>query len=170
MPPLQVRFCSLLEFAAAHRDGAPEAFAGRFALPFLLHDGGSLGGKTDAAAATVQIVKPTPESKDQWDSELVVFEFEGDQPRRIRLGRGSNTDVQLRFPGISRLHAWLQRDEDGGYSLADAGSTNGTRVNGAKLSKDEARPLNDGDEIALGDALKLFFHSAASVHALMKRL
>lgn len=55
-------------------------------------------------------------------------------------------------PGVSHLHAELERQEDGAYSLRDLGSTNGTTLNddpepvGAQLTG----PLADGDRIRLG--------------------
>jgi hypothetical protein len=55
-------------------------------------------------------------------------------------------------PGISRLHAILERREDGTYSLRDLGSTNGTTVNDdpTPVRVDAAVPLTDGDRIRLG--------------------
>jgi hypothetical protein len=55
-------------------------------------------------------------------------------------------------PGISRLHAVLERLSDGGYAIRDLGSTNGTTVNDdqAPLRQDTAVPLADGDRIRIG--------------------
>jgi hypothetical protein len=55
-------------------------------------------------------------------------------------------------PGVSRLHAVLERSEDGTYGVRDLGSTNGTTLN------DDPRPIGtvtatglaDGDVIRLG--------------------
>jgi FHA domain len=55
-------------------------------------------------------------------------------------------------PGISRLHAALERRADGGYAIRDLGSTNGTMLNDdpAPLGRDTAVPLVDGDRIRIG--------------------
>jgi pSer/pThr/pTyr-binding forkhead associated (FHA) protein len=55
-------------------------------------------------------------------------------------------------PGISRLHAVLERRSDGGYAIRDLGSTNGTMVNDdqAPLARDTVVPLADGDRIRIG--------------------
>jgi hypothetical protein len=55
-------------------------------------------------------------------------------------------------PGISRLHAILERREDGTYSVRDLGSTNGTTVNDdpTPVRVDAALPIADGDRIRLG--------------------
>jgi pSer/pThr/pTyr-binding forkhead associated (FHA) protein len=55
-------------------------------------------------------------------------------------------------PGISRLHAVLERRPDGGYAVRDLGSTNGTMVNDdpAPLAQHVAVALADGDRIRIG--------------------
>jgi hypothetical protein len=51
--------------------------------------------------------------------------------------------------GVSRLHASIKVYEDGLY-IVDLGSSNGTRVNGQKITPQIAYPLKHGDVIALG--------------------
>ncbi|MFT7680383.1 MAG: hypothetical protein ACI8QC_004389 [Planctomycetota bacterium] len=63
------------------------------------------------------------------------------------LGRGTHVDVTLVGGAISREHARLER-LDGGWSISDLGSSNGTRVEGKKVS--EAWVV-DGQELKLGD-------------------
>lgn len=55
-------------------------------------------------------------------------------------------------PGISRLHAVLERLPDGGYAIRDLGSTNGTMVNDdpIPLGPDTVVPLADGDRVRIG--------------------
>ena len=55
-----------------------------------------------------------------------------------------------RDPGVSRLHAVLTAGPDGTWSVNDAGSDNGMRVNGRDVPPREAVPLRDGDRIHLG--------------------
>ena len=50
---------------------------------------------------------------------------------------------------VSRRHAVITRDGDA-VSIRDAGSSNGTYVNGARISSET--PLKPGDEIQLGEA------------------
>jgi hypothetical protein len=68
----------------------------------------------------------------------------GDDP--IVIGRLPGCDVVLDDPNVSRRHAEVRR-EDGAFLVADLGSTNGTRVNGALVRE---RRLADGDRITLG--------------------
>jgi FHA domain len=55
-------------------------------------------------------------------------------------------------PGISHLHAVLQRQDDGSYALRDLGSTNGTIVNDDPRPIDAhvAVPLVDRDRVRVG--------------------
>ena len=51
--------------------------------------------------------------------------------------------------GVSRQHAVLEITEDT-VMLLDAGSSNGTFLNGQRLSPNQPRILRDGDEVRLG--------------------
>jgi FHA domain len=55
-------------------------------------------------------------------------------------------------PGVSRLHATLERRSDGAIVVRDLGSTNGTMVNDNPLpiAPREAIPLADGDRVRVG--------------------
>jgi serine/threonine protein kinase len=53
-------------------------------------------------------------------------------------------------PGVSRLHAVLTAGPDGTWSVTDADSDNGIRVNGRDVPPQEAVPLRDGDRIHMG--------------------
>ncbi|MFZ5641141.1 MAG: FhaA domain-containing protein [Bacillota bacterium] len=64
----------------------------------------------------------------------------------ITVGRRRTNDLCLLDTGISRDHARIDF-KDGSYYITDLGSTNGTIVNGAKIS---SRKLVPGDVIKLG--------------------
>jgi hypothetical protein len=64
----------------------------------------------------------------------------------ITVGRRRSNDLCLLDSGISREHARIDF-KDGSYYITDLGSTNGTIVNGAKIS---SRKLVPGDVIKLG--------------------
>ncbi len=65
------------------------------------------------------------------------------------IGRGRSADIVIADPTISRAHAVIGCDAEG-FFVQDMGSTNGTRVNGARSS--QAR-LADRDEVLLGKLL-----------------
>ena len=70
-----------------------------------------------------------------------------------RLGRHPQSDISLDDITVSRRHADIERIDDGGYEIRDAGSLNGTYVNGERVEK--AR-LNNGDEVQIGKFRMLF--------------
>jgi FHA domain len=55
-------------------------------------------------------------------------------------------------PGVSRLHAMLERRSDGGVVVRDLGSTNGTTLNDdpEPIAPQTATPLADGDRVRVG--------------------
>jgi hypothetical protein len=62
-----------------------------------------------------------------------------------RLGRGTDVDIRIDDPGVSRHHAEITLGTD--VTLRDLGSTNGTLVNGRMVS---TVVLTDGSRIQLG--------------------
>jgi hypothetical protein len=62
-----------------------------------------------------------------------------------RLGRGTDVDIRIDDPGVSRHHAEITLGTD--VILRDLGSTNGTLVNGRMVS---TAPLIEGSQIQLG--------------------
>lgn len=77
----------------------------------------------------------------------------------LSLGRSAKNDIVFGDPEISRQHAQIAYQQ-GSYFIADWGSTNGTFVNGQRVIGQTR--LQDGDEIELGDAVRLEFQVAAS--------
>ncbi|HEX4574021.1 MAG TPA: FHA domain-containing protein [Gemmatimonadales bacterium] len=69
---------------------------------------------------------------------------------RIRLGRGRECEVRLSDESdiVSRVHAELTVGPSGALVVADAGSTNGTYVNGAPVT--HPMPVRLGDRVTLG--------------------
>jgi FHA domain len=53
-------------------------------------------------------------------------------------------------PGVSRMHAALLAEPDGGWAILDPGSENGTLVNGTEIAAGVRVPVHDGDRIHLG--------------------
>lgn len=76
----------------------------------------------------------------------------------ISLGRDITNDIVVNDPEVSRHHCRLTRGS-GGYTLEDLGSTNGTFVNGQRISG--PRPLNSGDLIGLGETVTLAYEASA---------
>ncbi|MFG1906999.1 FhaA domain-containing protein [Kribbella sp. NPDC048928] len=73
-------------------------------------------------------------------------------PPGVVLGRGTDADIQINDPGVSRRHAEirLMPEGPGGIRvvLVDLGSTNGTLVNGRRATEAE---LTDGSTVRIGN-------------------
>jgi hypothetical protein len=70
------------------------------------------------------------------------------------IGRSRDCDIVLSDPNVSRRHAEVRPTGDGGWTVADLGSTNGVRVNGRQVTG--AQPLRSGDRVELGTAEVVF--------------
>lgn len=74
-----------------------------------------------------------------------IFEVTKDD---VTLGRGSNNDIVISDPAISRTHCQIRR-EGNGYVIQDANSANGTYINDERIALPYI--LRDGDEIRVGE-------------------
>lgn len=71
----------------------------------------------------------------------------------IKVGRQATCRVAFDDSNVSREHAQLRRGPDG-WMILDLGSTNGTKINGIKISDEQL--LVNGDEIAFGTSIARF--------------
>lgn len=83
-------------------------------------------------------------------------------PPGISLGRELDNDVVLESESASRYHAKIEWTEEG-WRIRDLGSTNGTKVNGIKIT--EPCILKEGDKIKLGSNNFLFAEKLTSESA-----
>lgn len=86
--------------------------------------------------------------------DMVVFQGLHGAERRIRLdrdvttlGRSDTCEIVIPLSTVSRLHARIELEHER-YVLFDAGSANGTLLNGQRI--DHGYELHTGDEIWLG--------------------
>ena len=67
----------------------------------------------------------------------------------IVIGRGSECNLRLSAPQVSRRHCFLRVGRDG-ISITDLDSSNGTWVNGARIPPGTRKELADGAQLSLG--------------------
>jgi predicted component of type VI protein secretion system len=83
-----------------------------------------------------------------------VYELSKDS---LTIGRDISNEIVINDPEVSRNHCRFTRGP-GGFTLEDLGSTNGTFVNGQRLTG--ARPLAPSDMIGLGETVTLGYEMA----------
>src|SRR5262245_52371975 len=71
----------------------------------------------------------------------------------LRIGRDAKNGVVLRDALVSRFQATVEVQADGTLEISDQGSTNGTEVNGLRISKTK---LRHGDLVQMGGTTLVF--------------
>lgn len=114
-----------------------------------------------------QDVTVPPVEEDLATDELVVLRA-GYAAQRIpiikqqlMIGRDPNHDVTLDAEKVSRNHARIERKADGGYTITDLGSTNGTYLDEAKLLSNVTEDWLADQVVAIGE-FRLSIQRAAS--------
>ncbi|GAA2757431.1 FhaA domain-containing protein [Actinopolymorpha rutila] len=80
------------------------------------------------------------------------------EPPGAVLGRGTEADLRITDPGVSRRHAEIRVVQEGPrytVTIHDLGSTNGIVVNGQRV---DYAPLREGSQILLGNTLLVLRH------------
>lgn len=83
------------------------------------------------------------------EEDTQAFELTRER-RLIVLGRGTNADVVLGHPLVSRLHARIELTDDG-LVVTDLGSRNGTFIGNRRLPAQEPTPMTPGTILRLGN-------------------
>ena len=71
----------------------------------------------------------------------------------LKIGRQASCRIVFNDSNVSREHAQLRRSADG-WKLLDLGSTNGTKINGVKITEEQL--LVNGDELGFGTSSAKF--------------
>jgi hypothetical protein len=108
------------------------------------------------------------EAASRWAGQLAAAWREPRTPRltlpasavQLTLGRSRRCDCVIGDLTVSRLHATLRRVE-GRWWLRDAGSANGTTVNGCRVT--DAVEVRSGDELVLGNSRFILAGSSSPV-------
>jgi hypothetical protein len=119
-------------------------------------DGSLPTGKFTVSSRAVAGVESdaAPEQVSRIGGPQLVVEVNGVRhpllPPGLTIGRGTEADLRINDPGISRRHAQITvsgRGDDQNVLIEDLGSTNGIIVNGQKVAR---APLTKGTRIEIG--------------------
>jgi len=144
-------------------------FEERHGRAFLLLSAAELA----AASPTITEVRLDGDARPRAEStaglSLVVFAVRRNgrsASHLITVGRAPDNDVVVPDVSISRFHAFVKEDRAGRWVVQDAGSTNGTTVNGHSVPRQGHGPpveLSSGDDVRLGQVELTFLDSEALV-------
>ena len=83
------------------------------------------------------------------------FTIPGQVPQTVALNQSTmmvgtllSNHVVLRAPGVDPIHALIEANDDGGWTITDLGSSGGVRVNGKSIEVESS--LAAGDRLQIG--------------------
>ena len=156
------------ELATQLRNHAREmgyAFNGPIKISFKLDSELPTGRFTVTSQAVAGITPRTGRATETAINRApLVLEVNGTrhplQPPGLLIGRGSEADLRINDPGISRRHAQIRVNSAGQglqIDIVDLGSTNGILVNGQRV---QHAVLQDGTRIEIGST-RMLIHAPA---------
>jgi hypothetical protein len=107
-----------------------------------------------------EAVTPAEPAAPGWSGYPAPMVFPPGTGATFTIGRRNDCDLRIADLSVSRLHARLDRSQDG-WLLTDLGSHNGTRVNGWLVR--EPVPVRAGDVLQFGTAA-FVIQASATVH------
>ena len=127
-----------------------EAFVATNRGYFLLNEGQQLK-PPPRPQATMAILKITANAPTRPGPDCLILAVRKTRPTpggMITVGRTGNNDIVLQDVSVTKFHAAF-KEEEGRITLADAGSRNGTTVDGRPLP-----PRGDGEPLESGNLLR----------------
>jgi pSer/pThr/pTyr-binding forkhead associated (FHA) protein len=130
----------------------PEIFKAQFGGPFLLEINPEQAQVASGETRGFDPGKVGEVAGPSLQSSQILNLGQGGQ---LVIGRGEGSNLRVRHPSVSDRHAMLERIGPL-WAIKDAGSKNGTYLNGKRLGPDEQLPLKFGTKLMMGEAQFLF--------------
>lgn len=141
-----------------------DEFESRHGSGFFLLTATKINNPRDSYSTDVQLLSDEEDGSAHTGSlSTLVFPLRS-AVHIVTVGRASGNDVVIPDPSVSRKHAMMKRGEGGAFLMLDAGSSNGTTVNGnSVLSRGQGPPseLKPGDDVQLGRVACTFVDAQA---------
>jgi hypothetical protein len=146
----------LVEMLREHADEQHYVFAGPVAIEFGQADDLVTGRFRVRSHAIAQVLPAPATPQGSRSPAAVTLEVNGTShpltPPGLVVGRGTEAELRINDPGISRRHAQFRvtSGRPPTVSVADLGSTNGTVVNGQRVGEAQ---LSDGSVVRIGNTV-----------------
>ncbi len=76
--------------------------------------------------------------------------FDLDAGGRMTVGRSAGNDLPIDDISVSKMHASISVAENGSFTVADTGSTNGTFIDGERIAYGKAVPFDHSNTVKFG--------------------
>lgn len=178
----EVHHEKVLDYLQSLQRLGPEKFLATYKNPFLLENYLAPSSRTKLGRVETiseveveNLLSPTDTSEDEPLLQARAIPLEkrdkDSADHMIFVGRSANNDIVLLNKMVSKLHAYFcQVPGSGVIQLVDMTSTNGTFLNGDRLSPSVKTNLDDADVISFGPETELEFFSAPGFCQLLQQL
>lgn len=159
---------SYLLSSLAFRFGSAEAetFARAFPHDWVLWEPGAW----KAPASTTHLLTPTSTPPPAKTGEALALALE---PRAdgapLKLGRGAECDAIINDGTLSQVHLVFMRSPDGVWTVRDANSRNGSKLDAIKLEPGKPGKLSNGSKLVAAQ-VSFTYYSSAGMLARLKGL
>lgn len=148
---------------------SPVAFEERHGSGFLLLSAAGMKNVVGASSTELLLFAEEKEDAAERTAGLAVSVFpvraaSTSHTHLITVGRTSKNDLTFPDISVSRFHAFIKHGPNGEHQIIDAGSSNGTTVNGFSVCTKQAGPptnLKSGDSIRFGQVDTTFLDARA---------
>jgi hypothetical protein len=162
---------TLEDFVLKAKDLDETKFTATYPNPFLISESGITGTGSGAwsspeAPTQTSVRQPPDEGSDKGKATVVIPVLRRDSSRHtsiVTVGRGEECDIRLAHPLVSKRHAYFTQNEKG-WCIADADSSNGTYADGNRLEPHRLHLLADSEVLRFGPEIKYRFFTTASFY------
>ncbi len=84
------------------------------------------------------------------NGKQLQIQLEFTEGMRRSVGRNKQNDLTIDDNSVSKIHAALVLNKENQFQIADTGSTNGTFINGQRISYGKAMTISDSDKVKFG--------------------
>lgn len=159
---------SFFEFAKEHGHRDRDEFLAVVRLPHLYFP--NLPElETAGSFTTIRLSPGSVPGDDAGQQGIIALEKDGGANAfgmMVTMGRAPNNDLIVPDKRVSKFHAYFRKSGES-WSVTDANSTNGTKLDGVQLEASRAYPLRAGAELELSGAIVVKFLPPAELFDLL---
>lgn len=146
----------LSALARMHQAGDLTTFSAAHPHCWIVWEPGIWKPPAKGAAETALAIRvPTPPPP-TGEALALALSVRPGKPGQVTVGRAPTCDIEINDATLSQLHL-LFMETTGRWTVRDAGSKNGTWLDGAQLRAGDPRSLADGTRIQAGQVCLTFY-------------